>query len=151
MRKLFTLLLIGSMLPLGLMAQNQGGPDAYGYVWRNDQAPNGPTYNWIDITTTGTQITGLADDNFVGPLNLGFSFHYYWTDVTKVFVGSNGYITFEAGGQISSNNQQDFPGIPNTAAPNNVVAPMLTDLNFTQDAGAPANPAKAYFFTKMEQ
>jgi hypothetical protein len=42
----------------------QGGPDAYGYVWK-DQA-DAPSYNWIDPSSHQV-VNGLSDDNFVGP------------------------------------------------------------------------------------
>ena len=53
-----------------------GGPDAYGYTWKDSNEPGGPAYQWIDITTTGTQVTGLGDDNFAGPFGFidGFPF-----------------------------------------------------------------------------
>ena len=61
-----------------------GTPDAYGYVWYdNTDLVNGPTYNWIDITTVGTQVVGLSDDNVIPTsqvtgIQLGFNFQYYW-------------------------------------------------------------------------
>ncbi|HNK42695.1 MAG TPA: hypothetical protein PL002_16025, partial [Flavobacteriales bacterium] len=54
-----------------------GGPDQYGYTWKDSNEPDGPVYEWIDITTTGTQLTGFADDNVVGPFILGETFPFY--------------------------------------------------------------------------
>jgi hypothetical protein len=41
------------------------GPDAYGYTWLSSDDAGGPTYSWIDISTDGTEVAGLADDNSV--------------------------------------------------------------------------------------
>ncbi|MFM7031235.1 MAG: hypothetical protein ACKOX4_01810, partial [Bacteroidota bacterium] len=76
-------LLLGMICALSLMMAplayaGQGGPDAYGYTWKDSNEPGGPTFNWINITTTGTQVTGLGDDNFVGPFGFIDGFQYYW-------------------------------------------------------------------------
>ena len=71
-----------------------GGPDAYGYIWKDSDEPGGPVYQWTDITSTGIYVTGLGDDNVVGPYILSTNFNYYWYQVKKVWVGSNGYISF---------------------------------------------------------
>lgn len=113
-----------------------GGPDAYGYTWRDSNEPNGPTASWFNITSIGTQVSGLSDDNVVGPFGWIDGFQYYWYMPTQVWIGSNGYLTFNG-----SNIASPFPTIPNTAAPNNFIAPYLSDLNFS---GA-ANPAQCYY------
>jgi hypothetical protein len=117
-----------------------GGPDTYGYIWKDSNEPGGPNYNWIDITTLpgAVQVTGLSDDNNNGPFPIGFSFQYYWYTVSQFWVGSNGYIAFN-NGQISS----PFPTIPATTQPNNYIAPFASDLNFD---GA-TNPGSVYYWT----
>lgn len=116
-----------------------GGPDLYGYMWKDSNEPNGPVYNWKDITTLPNvvQITGLSDDNNAGPFPIGFNFQYYWYGVSQYWVGSNGYIAFN-NGQISS----PFPVIPLAAQPNNFIAPFAADLNFD---GA-TNPGHCYYW-----
>jgi hypothetical protein len=120
-----------------------GGPDTYGYRWIDSDtvAAGAPTYNWIDISTIGTQISGLGDDNVVGPFSVGFDFPYYWYTVNSFFVGSNGYIAFGDNYLEAS----PFPTIPNTARPNNVLAPFMSDLDFS--AGSPA----CYYWTNAAQ
>lgn len=114
-----------------------GGPDAYGYTWLSSDDPGGPAVEWIDITATGTPITGLGDDNYVGPYSVGFDFDYYWYAVDQVYVGSNGYIKFPPGTNIAS----PFPGsIPLSAAPNDFIAMFLSDLIF-------AGSAEAYYWS----
>jgi hypothetical protein len=40
-----------------------GGPDAFGYTYLTSTDAGGPAANWIDISASGTLVTGLADDN----------------------------------------------------------------------------------------
>ena len=113
-----------------------GGPDDYGYTWADSDEPGVPV-EWIDITATGTLITGLGDDNFVGPFTIGFDFNYYWYTVDQVYCGSNGYLKFPPGALIAS----PFPGsIPLSAEPNDFLAVYITDWNFS--AGG-----QAYYWT----
>lgn len=118
-----------------------GGPDAYGYQWIDSDTTGGPTYNWIDISGIGTEIIGLGDDNVVGPVPIGFDFSYYWYTVNSFYVGSNGYIAFGD----NTLEAAPFPQIPNTARPNNFLAPFMSDLNFS--AGSPG----CYYWTNAAQ
>ncbi len=118
-----------------LFAQT-GGPDAYGYTWKNQAAVGGPVYTWKNIKGVGTQITGLADDNTVGPFNLNFTFKYYWNDYNKIRIGSNGYIAFQTGVNIAS----PFPTIPTSGGTNNnYAAGFMCDLTLVT-SGTPAQP-----------
>ena len=55
---LFSLLILSSKIFAG-----NGGPDTYGYTWKDSNDPNGPTYNWIDVTAfpNATQVKLLGD------------------------------------------------------------------------------------------
>lgn len=118
-----------------------GGPDAYGYRWIDSDTTGGPTYNWIDISGIGTAVTGLGDDNVVGFFPIGFDFPYYWYTVNSFYVGSNGYIAFGD----NTLEAAPFPQIPNTARPNNFLAPFMSDLDFS--AGSPS----CYYWTNAAQ
>lgn len=135
---LFTLLI--STL---LNAQTSGGPDAYGYTWKNsNHASNPPVYGWFDITTIGTQVTGLADDNVVGPFSASSGFQFYWYPTNQFWIGSNGYISFN-GDNIAS----PFPAaIPSGGGANNFIAPLLSDLNFT----GLNNPAQCWYYSTAD-
>ncbi|MCD6068022.1 MAG: hypothetical protein K0S33_2848 [Bacteroidetes bacterium] len=131
--KKILLLLAGAFLlnvPASVQAQT-GGPDAFGYTWITSQAAGGPTYNWIDISArSGVQtVTGLADDNSAASMiNVGFPFHYYWSDYSQLKVGSNGWLSFNNISNIAS----CFPTIPAAGgAADNYLAPLMGDLNFT--------------------
>ncbi|MGB7055329.1 MAG: hypothetical protein WBE28_08420 [bacterium] len=133
----------GFVAPDSPVILGAGGPDAYGYRWIDSDTTAGgaPTYNWIDISTIGTQITGLGDDNVVGPFLVGSDFPYYWYTVNSFFVGSNGYIAFGDNFLEAA----PFPTIPSTVRPNNVLAPFMSDLDFS--AGTPA----CYYWTNAAQ
>jgi hypothetical protein len=111
-----------------------GGPDTFGYTWLDSDttAPGAPVYNWIPINGTGTRITGLADDNVVGPFPIGFDFPYYWYAVNSFYVGSNGYISFGDNFNAAS----PFHPVPSAARPNNVLAPLMSDLDFSTGVGS---------------
>lgn len=118
--------------------------DEYGYSYTTSE--DGLNCEWVDITAIGTEITGLADDNFLGPIPMGIDFQFYWTTQNQVYIGSNGYIAFDDI-QISSGNPVAFPFIPTPDERNNFVAPCLADLTF----GGVNNPAKCYVYNDSER
>lgn len=116
-----------------------GGPDAYGYTWADSDEVGGPVFSWIDITTVGTQVTGLADDNSVPMLPMGMTFQYYWINFSNIKIGSNGWLSFDD----VSNVAHCFPTTPTAGGPgDNLIAPFMSDLNFT---GA-GNPGEVYYY-----
>jgi hypothetical protein len=102
----------------------QGGPDTYGYIWVDSDEPGGPTYDWVDISGVG-QTVGNSDDASYGPFDLGFAFPYYGDTFTQLRICTNGFITFDSSTSAPYTNQP----MPNTAAPNLMVAPFWDDLN----------------------
>ncbi|HEX7345080.1 MAG TPA: hypothetical protein VF398_12495, partial [bacterium] len=110
-----------------------GGPDLYGYTWKDTYEPGGPVYNWKDISTTGTLVTGLGDDNYAGPFPIGFPFHYYWYDITQYWIGSNGYIKFGSAFNIAPTIPQT---IPLAAVPNDFAAIYIADWDASTPPGA---------------
>jgi hypothetical protein len=127
-------------VPAPPAAPDTSAPDAWGYTWVRSTEPGGPTFQWVDITTRGTLATGLGDDNSVGPFSLGFAFPYYWYEATTFRIGSNGYITF---GNQTANFASPFAAMPNTAAPNDMLAICTGDLDFTVAAATP----QCYYWT----
>lgn len=138
MKKLLLSLLLFSCFTA--FAQTSGGPDTFGYTWRDSNDSIGPVYNWIDITPLldAVQVTGLADDNTSQTYSMGFQFPYYWYTASDFKVGSNGYIIFN-NGAISS----PFPAIPALSLPNDFIGAFMSDLNF---AGA-GNTAECWYWS----
>ena len=106
-----------------ISAKGSGGPDTYGYSWKDSDEGDGPAYNWVDITALGT-LLGLSDDGISSAINLEFDFNFYGIDYSTVRIGANGAITF-----TSTDIIYDNPSIPSGAVPNAVIAPFWDDLD----------------------
>ena len=101
--------------------------DSFGYVWFDSDNPQGPEYNWIDITGTGEiiEFPGNPDNSNSGPLDLGFDFSFYGNTFSSINICSNGWASFSDSISTASYN---FP-IPYASAPNDLLAAFWTDLN----------------------
>lgn len=110
------------------------------YKATSSDQPEGPTYNWISAKELGFKISNNSfyssgsnplDDGTAGPLGIGFSFWYYDTSYTQVYIGVNGAISFtdtnlNVGGYFSS---LELPGAPFAT----FVAPFWNDLIIDPD------------------
>ncbi|MDZ7742105.1 MAG: carboxypeptidase regulatory-like domain-containing protein [Bacteroidota bacterium] len=110
-----------------------GGPDDFGYVWIDSDETGGPDFNWIDISTTGTEVTGLGDDDIIGPFNIGFNFPFYGEDNSQFWINSNGVIGF-TDDEISLTNSS----IPTGDSETNFIAWFWDDLD-------PAPPTQIFY------
>jgi hypothetical protein len=117
-------------------SDGQGGPDQFGYHWIDSDEAGGPTYGWIEIRTLGT-VPGSADDGNYGPFDLGFTFSYYGVPYNQVRICTNGWISFTSTATTYTNT-----AIPNTAQPNNTIAPFWDDLN-----PATSSPGAIYYLS----
>jgi Secretion system C-terminal sorting domain len=123
-----------------------GGPDAYGYSWKDSNDSGGPAYVWNSISGNpgAQQILGLADDNAVAFINFGWSFHYYWTDYSQFKLGSNGWIGFNNIGNIAS----CFPLIPTQGGSgDNFIAPFMSDLIYESSSPSTPIPAEVWWWS----
>ncbi|MEA3296228.1 MAG: hypothetical protein U9R56_00005, partial [candidate division Zixibacteria bacterium] len=85
-----------------------GGPDIYGHSWVDSDEGAGPVFDWVDISVVGTEVT-LDDDDYAGPLTMGFDFPFYDSVYSEVYLGSNGILTFDEGSGSRANSS-----LPNT-------------------------------------
>ncbi len=110
--------------------EGQGGPDSAGYRWIDSDEPGGPAFNWFEISSIGTPITGWSpssDDGYV-LLSLPFSFEFYGSTYSQVKVVTNGFISFD----VASTNDEYFnDAIPSTLEPNNAIYPFWDDLTMS--------------------
>ncbi|MEK9137953.1 MAG: T9SS type A sorting domain-containing protein, partial [Bacteroidota bacterium] len=102
-----------------------GGPDAGGYYYITNGRPQDPKpiYNWIDITSIGTALN-LADDGNSAAISIP-GFTLYGTTYTQLKVNNNGLIRFDTGPDLSYYSNLN---IPNTVAPDFLLAPFWDDL-----------------------
>ncbi len=113
----------------GMSIEGQGGPDIFGYRWIDSDEPNGPQYVWNDITTNPSAVqitswTGTLDDGYT-TVPLGMTFPFYGNNYTQGYLSTNGFLSFTS---LSSSHFTNGT-IPNTALPNNVIAPFWDDLD----------------------
>jgi len=99
--------------------------DLFGYTFLDSNDPGGPVYDWEDISSTGTLLTGWTntDDGYAGPVSLGFTIDYYGNAYDQIFVGTNGFVSFGQGyGTIP------WGTLPDTSSPNNDIGLFGDDL-----------------------
>ncbi len=146
-KKLFAVLAMFVAGVGGLNAQTSGGPDAYGYTWMSSDHPGGGiTVDWMDMSDA-TVVSGLADDNYIGPIPIGFDFPYYWQSFNSLYIGSNGYVMFGQGMNVASgaNGFPTFPTQGSAAQPNNFIGILLSDLTLTDVDGQPIPTARVSY------
>ena len=108
---------------------SSGGPDAFGYRYKDNFASGGPVFNWLSRTLTATELITTGDDDVVtGPIPLNFNFGFYGVTYTNFYVNSNGQVLFGADSASNTN----YP-IPTPSAPNNFAACFWSDLVAADD------------------
>jgi hypothetical protein len=105
---------------------NYGGPDLFGYMWSDSTADGGPVYDWIDISRSGQKITDMKDDDYTGPLTIGFSFPFYGQKYDQFYISSNGFIGFGPTTDYASHANMPIPG---NKTPHNIIACLWDDLS----------------------
>ncbi|HEY3296550.1 MAG TPA: hypothetical protein VGL38_14060 [bacterium] len=79
---------------------SQGGPDAFGYRWLDNMAPDTATYEWIELrgdpgTTYINTWSGTHDDSYSASKHpFGFSFPFYGVSYDSFRVSTNGVMQF---------------------------------------------------------
>ncbi len=111
-----------------------GGPDDFGYFWIDSNEPNGPEFNWADVSGVGQPLT-FGDDENQGPFDFGFSMPFYDNVFSSIRICSNGWLSFTSTSTSYSNQP-----IPTTSQPNNLIAAFWDDLD-------PSSGGNIYFYT----
>ena len=102
-----------------------GGPDGFGYRWVDSDEPNGPVFDWVDITSVGTLLSITGDDATSVPIPMGMDFPFYGNTFGSIQVCTNGFLSF-----TDPSTTYENQGLPNAGAPANLVAPMWDDMDF---------------------
>ncbi len=110
----------------GAQTEGSGGPDPYGYKWKDSDAPGGPGLNFIDISGTGTQITFSSNDDAYATIPLPFPVKFYGNTYSgNLTVSTNGWVGFDS----YTSSYLTNAAIPATVVPNNIIALFWDDLN----------------------
>jgi hypothetical protein len=110
----------GLCMPGGTAAAPDEPVDGYGYTYNVVSQP------WVDANGGNLLTFPSLDDAFVGPLDIGFDFHFYEYPYSTLFVSTNGLVTFGMG---TLGLQTRLYPIPWAPLPNNLIAPMWSNLN----------------------
>ena len=108
-----------------LAPEDEGGPDLFGYTFVDSNHPDGPAFDFVDISTTGTPVQ-LSDDSGSGPHPIGFDFAFYDQIKREFYISSNGFISFNSDDLWDYGN--DCP-ILSSYTPDDTIAIYWTDLN----------------------
>ena len=124
---LLTLFSVSGTGPTSLVIPGRGGPDVYGYTYRDNDSAGGPQYQWLDIRSRGATRIRLGDDNISGVIPIGFVFPFYWLRYNACRISSNGYISLAD----DYNGGWPWPDVPDAQHPNCLLASLMSDLDCT--------------------
>jgi hypothetical protein len=122
--------------PRAPSALDAGGPDNFGYTWRDSRERGGPAFAWEDVRASGAPIALIGDDAISAALPLSFDFPLYGQSFRALRVATNGFVSFTSTSTAFSNTPLPDNG---TGVPENLLAAFWDDLAF------PTDPL-AYFF-----
>lgn len=100
-----------------------GGPDGFGYTCVTSASPSGPSYNFESLPSPTT--VSLGDDQVSSAINMGFSFNFYGTNYSSLYISSNGFLTVLSG---QSNGCCSGQILPSIGSPNGTIAGWWEDL-----------------------
>ncbi len=113
------------LMPLAALA-SRGGPDAFGYTWRDDREP-GVAYQRFDFRPppTGVFVTEPGADGSTAFITLPFAFPYYGRTYTTVSLSEDGWLSFAE--QMTSDSTPS--PLPSADGPAAMIAPLWEDLS----------------------
>ena len=106
-----------------------GGPDAFGYTFRDSHLTGGPAYEWIEIRESGTKVLPDSDDSHIEDIDIGFEFNYYGTYFNRISVTGSGLAFSAADTGING-------PITGTDSIHGFIAPYWDDLRTESPEGA---------------
>ncbi len=126
-----------------ISTRGSGVPGSYTYSWIDSDQDGGPAFNWIDISSVGTEIItnwwldyGDSDDGYK-IMDMPFNFPYFNSSYNQVQISTNGLLTFNTG--YNGSDIDSYP-IPDANEPNNLIAAYWEDLS------AETSDAHIYFY-----
>jgi hypothetical protein len=96
--------------------QGRGGPDDFGYTYKDNTVPGGPVFNWIDIASPENNIHPNSAF-FMDTVAMDFSFEFYGNVYDTIFVSSHGTVHIGIKGLHTSSNTCPIPSASTPSAP----------------------------------
>ncbi len=124
----FTVQIAGNLHP-GTGIEGAGGSDNFGHIWIDSDEADGPEFQWIDISQTGTLITLTGNDAHSDAINLSFDFPFYGEVNDHFWVCTNGWLSFAFASTAFHNRQ-----LPSISAPREMIALLWDNLNFQAES-----------------
>ncbi|KXX70589.1 hypothetical protein AVL50_08275 [Flammeovirga sp. SJP92] len=93
------------------------------YIYVDSNEGEEVDYQWIDITSIGTELK-LNDDDFYALHNTNWDFILYEKHFETILISSNGYLTFDKENGDAWKNHE----LPNSDKPHSLIAPLWCDL-----------------------
>jgi hypothetical protein len=131
------ILLLTILISANLQVIRAADSDSFGYTYTDSKTSGGPTYNWIEISGTGTQ---LAPGNNV---NLAFPFTFYGTLFSQV-TGFNGQLSFGQSSFIAPYLSSFGTNVGNVYYQTLGTAPNRTFVVEWSNFGPPGSPGFTY-------
>jgi alpha-tubulin suppressor-like RCC1 family protein/Ca2+-binding RTX toxin-like protein len=98
-------------------------PAATGYEMKASNIAGGPTYEWLDISTTGEKLLAFKTDrDAVVQRSIGFSFPFYGTSYSDLYITGHGYASLES--QFDGFPHDFRAPLPNAAGTRALIAPF---------------------------
>lgn len=114
----------------GIGPEATGGPDGFGYTYIDSNEAGGPNFSFVDISGSGTP--NFLGDDAETSVPIGFTFNFYGSSFTNVFVVSNGFLSFPGGDSGAFTNDCPF----DSGSPLNTIDPYWDDLDPGDDGAA---------------
>ncbi len=134
--------LVGGM---GSARADTSGPNASGYIWIDNNAPDPVvTFDWMDATG-GTLLDIEDEDDDWDTVTLPFTFNFFGTDYAEVDVSSNGFLSFDIDSECNDNYNWDDTPISESGNP----IPH-TDVDCDDESGWGGNPLIAPWFDDLD-
>ncbi len=119
----------GSIPSISSIDTHSSAPDSFGYTWidnNNQTNPPGPSYEWIDISESGT--TGPTGDDYTSAMvPLGFTFPFYGNNYTSVTMSTDGWLSVNSTFANLTSGYYSQYLMPSTSMPRSLIAVLYRD------------------------
>jgi len=123
-----------------------GGPDSYGFYWTDSDISSDLNYNFIDISSEGTQVSFSNNDDGTELIDIGFDFSFYGNTYSQFLINPNGWIGFE------SDNDEWYNGnLPSSDYPTAAIFGFWDDLNPVNDNCNSSCSGNVYYHSNSDR